>query len=402
MTQLRLLSIATAGALSALTVTSQNLIINDAPTSSFNEVAAVSPMFPGGGPLANTYGHAPALPPPAGPLAGAVTIDTMSGETWYTDGFTLAVMNHNAYRVRTLPAITMFPAPSPAGPAGPPLTGMALDPITNTLWVTDGTWIGGAVPVPPPPPPAPPVTWNVPPAPAGFQITAPPLTGLEWDSLSNSLWACDQLGFVYNFTPAPPYALMGLIPPRGPAPPVTGISIDKTGMGGIYVLGAGGLIFDYSSGVAFPTAGSGQEVGLTFHPVPAADPPGVPGGICGCPNIPALGLRLLGPMTRGMPLFGVDVTGVAPNQLVIFGFDFGAAGPAPYPVVNGLGCGLGLTFTSFGFSVWANAAGTATLPIPFTAAPIGTVLYMQNVTPCAADPLGVILTPALQVVVSAP
>jgi hypothetical protein len=185
--------------------------------------------------------------------------------------------------------------------------------------------------------------------------------------------------------------------------PATGITIDKTSLAmpgaprSVYVTG-GGMIQDLSTGAAFPTFGAGLEVGLSFHPAPSSMPPGGP---CACPNF-AMGHALRGPMTTGNPNFGVDLVGLPPFAPVGFVFDLGF-NPA-FPLINGLGCALGLNLLSPTIIVIggvANGAGVAALPISLVGIPPGASIYMQYVTFCPADPvLGLILTPLYQVMVS--
>lgn len=382
-------------ALSAST-SAQQLLVNDGFAGLFVESDAPSPLYPGGaaalpGP-SNAYPHFAFLPPvPALVPTGAVSIDSTTGATWYTDGVTIATTPNSRYAGP--PPVPPFPIPPLLGG---PLTGMALDPVAGILWITDGVGIAGITPAPPGLPIVPP-----------FAIAAPtgPLTGLEWDPITGTLWACDLFGAAYNFAPITG-ALVGPVIPPGAAPaPVTGITVDKTGTAPLGVrsvfLCGPGIIVDVMTGAAAPSF-AGMEVGMTFHPAPSIAP-FAGAAACPCPSPGyAVGQGLLGPSTTGNPAFGVDVTGLPPGTIAIMAFDFA---PVAAPVlVNGIGCPFQLNFGSaIGFGVLSDPFGTASFPFSLAGYPPGLTMYIQNVYYCPADPvLGIGITPVNQVVISAP
>jgi len=373
----------------SLPVHAQNVVVYDALGGAFLEHVGVSPIYPAMGPQLNAYPAVPPLPPPPPALVppGGTTLDSTNGVTWFTDGFVIAATNHNAY------ALGPPPPPYPAPVLGGPITGMALDPIGGVLWLTDGFVIAG---FPPGVAGAAPV---FPPFPLG--IPAGPLTGLEWDPITGTLWACDALGLCFNFFPGG-----GLAGPPIPAvaapPPVTGICIDKTGlalvgpMRPLYVVGPG-VIAEVFSGVIQPVP-TPMPSGIAFHPAPSP----TPYNVCPCPGMP-LGQALRGPIVAGNPNAGVDLVGLPPGQFALYIFD-NWFNPA-FPMINGVGCGLGFNIGSptLGTTlVFANAAGVASNPLNLTFVPPGAWIYMQIGTPCAADPLGVVLSPLYQLMVSAP
>ncbi|MCA8942415.1 MAG: hypothetical protein KDB80_07610, partial [Planctomycetes bacterium] len=383
------LALALAGSIGA-----QQLLVNDGGIGAFVEVDAPSPLYPGGavaGP-SNVYPHAPFLPPlPALVPTGAVSIDTTTGATWYTDGAVITTVQNSRYGGP--PPVPPFPGPAVMGL----LTGMALDPVAGILWVTDGVAVAGIAPAPPGPMLVPP-----------FGIAAPvagPLTGLEWDPITGTLWACDMFGGAYNFFPGG--ALAGPVIAPGPVPaPVSGITVDKSGnaplgLRSVFLCGPGAIV-DVMTGFVMPTF-AGLECGMTYHPAPSVFPPGGAGACpCASPGY-AVGQALLGPATTGNPAFGVNVTGLPPGMIAIMAFDFAPYNPL-FPVVNGIGCPFGLNFGSaFGFGTLADPFGNATFPFSLAGYPPGLTLYIQNIYGCPADPvLGIGITPLNQVVISAP
>lgn len=391
---LRTATVLAAVCAAAVSGRSQNLIALDPPTGGFVEGVGVSPLYPGGGTALAVFPQVPPLPPP--PLApvpfGGTSHDGATGLLWATDGFLISASPHGAY-APTAPPIPPFPAPPIMGP----LTGLAIDGVGGVLWITDGFLVAGVAAIPGGAPVFPP-----------FPVMPPfvpgPLTGLDWDPITGSLWGVDLAGVAFNFLPGGPPAMPPVaLPVPLPGPPV-GIAIDKTSLAmpgaarSLYVL-AGGVVFDYSTGAAFPTFGSGLETGLTYHAAPSPLPAGGP---CPCP-LYTMGQALRGPMTTANVSFGVDLTGLPPGQLVAFAFDFTGFNPV-FPVVNGLGCPFGLNFASVvSLTRLADASGTASLPFSLATVPPGFRFYMQYVTPCAADPvLGLLVSPLYPVTVSAP
>jgi hypothetical protein len=158
------------------------------------------------------------------------------------------------------------------------------------------------------------------------------------------------------------------------------------------------MIFDLATRVLFPSNGSGLESGLTFHPAPSPTPP-MPSP---CPNYNYAPV-LRGPASTGNPRFGIDLVGLPPGNVVIYMFDF-ALNPA-FPRINQFGCPLGVNLgapSMFSLFGTANAAGTASLPLPLMGIPPGFLIYAQYATVCRADKAGFVLTPLYQIAVSAP
>ena len=151
------------------------------------------------------------------------------------------------------------------------------------------------------------------------------------------------------------------------------------------------------TGIVFPSGALAAD-GLTIHPAPQPSPPTV----CPCPGMP-FNWNLTGPATSGVPTFGIDLTGLPPNQPVVWMFDL-RLNPV-MPTINGVGCPLGVnpgTWSWFSLVNAANPSGTASMPMSLATIPPGVLLYLQPITFCPADPIGLVLAPTLRIAVSAP
>jgi hypothetical protein len=408
----------------------QNLITYDAgnPAAAIPatviEIAGLSPLYAPPGPTAllNSF-VPPVLPfPPVGPLPvppGGITIDNTNGQIWASNGPQIATWPHNQYGATPVGGPWALP---PIPGLQPPWTnlvyGIAIDPVGfpggpgPILWLTDSFWIVGVTP-------GPPFGVIMPPFPAnlGFPFLGP-VSGMDWDPITQSLWLIDVGGLAVNILPggAPGPGHPALGNPIGPAPlPATGIAIDKSiGIPGvlplpaIYAAGAG-PIFEFGTASLLPSfAPVGLHLGLTFHAAPSFDTVQP----CACPT-PGynVAMQLLGPMSKTNAAFGVDIAGLPANTLTVFAFDFLMA-PQPFPTWNQIGCPLGFNLpppalwsTNF---VLANAAGTASFPVNLTSPFIvpGMWLYMQVGAICPGDVgpkgKGWVLSPFYQIVVAQP
>ena len=220
-----------------------------------------------------------------------------------------------------------------------------------------------------------------------------PATGLDYDSVTNSLFVCDAAGWVYQ-------AAIGgapLAPPVGPMgmPGLAGdVCIDKTKQNNpaalrpIYVV-AGPALRDVTtpaapiqpSGAMFPT-------GLAFIGR-AASQPG-PSGTCG---LFTPSYTTVAPMTTGNAGFGLRVKDLPPASAMVFAIDW-AFSPVGLPIFGGSllhlipGSPGIVTFLDF-----TNAAGEAVLPISLAGVPAGVgPLYTQALWQCAAHPTGLAVT----------
>ncbi|MBM4060463.1 MAG: hypothetical protein FJ265_05115 [Planctomycetes bacterium] len=392
-------------ALAASQAFAQRLAVYD-PTSTggpgFIEVTAPTLMVPGGSPPVLMYPEMPPLGPPPNFQVppGDSTFDGINVYHLYTNGLAIAGS--------PTPAFPPIAAPFPVTPIpgnvllaiGGPVTGMAIAQAmaavpTIFLVSAPGRVLGVAA--------AAGLPIAVPLFPIPFGLLAP-ITGLEWDGLTNQLLAVDALGNVYPFFP-------GGVPagPMIPSKNVIGagiagdVAIDKTGMlnpwnaRSIYVV-CGPVYMDMTCPLLPPpvyiTGGSPNATGLAFQPHPAAMPVM---GVCPCPNFP-LGQGVLGPMTAGNARFGFLLTGLPAGQLALIAFDF-FHNPA-FPLINGIGCGFGFWFgspTLVSTFVFADLAGNVRYPMPLFLPPGTGPLFYQAGTFCPADPvLGVVITPMYQ------
>ncbi len=356
-----------------------------------------TPVLPGPIPPLFGYPAVPALPPLPFP-AGDSGFNNVTALHWVTNGALIATQPTPSFPPAG-PVLPPFPIPAAVlGAIGGVASGLAVNPAMGMVWLAGpgGMAIGvGAVPAMPvmfPP----------------FPIPLPaPITGLEWDGATGTLWAVNGAGLAANFLPggalvgpivAPPFVM--------PAPPQD-IAIDKTmrlngaGARPLYVI-SGPMIVDITDPVPmpFPSAMPGSQ-GLAFIDHPAAFPPV---GSCACPGGPTPVNVVSGPMASGNVGFTLGMTGLAPGGIAIWGFDY--VFDPTYPLANAVGCGLGLIPTSpslVAFATLANGAGVATFPVPLPAAlPPGVgPLLNQNATPCASDfVLGAVITPMQYIQVS--
>jgi hypothetical protein len=363
----------------------------------FTEVQPPTDILPGPVPPIGIYPSVPVLPP-IPPFGGDSTFNNVTGLHWVTNGALLATQPTPAFPAAgPVFAPVPFPAAVLGAIGGGPVTGIAIDPAAGILWVVGapGIVVGvGAVPalpivVPPFPIPA---------------LLPPPITGLEFDGVTGSLYAVDAPGITLNFLPGGAPLGPPLPPPLALPLPAGDVAIDKTtrlnlfALRPLYVI-AGGIGVDVRELVPLPfPVPLPMAVGLAFLDHPAANPPI---GNCPCPGFPGPANATTGPMAAGNAAFALQITGIAPFTFGVFAFDV-VWNPA-FPVVNVLGCGLGLVpgspslFLALGL---ANAAGTATFPLPLPAAIGAGPLYNQNVMFCAADPTGFVFTPTQRIQVA--
>lgn len=392
-------------ALAAGTALAQRLAVYD-PTSTggpgFLELTMPTTMVPPGSPPVVIYPDVPPLPLPANYMVppGDSTYDGLNGYHLYTNGALVAGMPSPAVPPSGVPLpVTPVPAAVLAALGGP-VTGMAIAQsqlAVPVLYLVSGPGIvvgvrpAGALPV------------VVVPFPVPFPLLAP-ITGLEYDGMTNRLLAVDSIGNVYPFFPAGGPA-GGMIPAKGLAGfGIAGdVAIDKTGIPNAWGTRAiwvvyGPVYLDVTCPLLPPpvyiTGGSPNATGLAFEPCPAAMPIA---GVCPCPLFP-LTQGILSASTAGNAAFGFVYGGLPPGQLMLLAFDF-TFNPA-FPLLNGIGCGFGFNFgsptlvSSFRF---ADAAGTVRFPLPLLL-PAGTgPIFHQAATWCPADPvMGVVITPMLQ------
>jgi len=152
---------------------------------------------------------------PIAGILGDVAHDLVTDMVWATDGPTVT----GWYTPAGLPA-SSFPTPPPLGL----LTGLGCNSAAGLLWMTDGVFVMATF-LPAPGCAPPPIA--VPPFPT---LSPGPLTDIEWDPSSGTLFGCDALGFVTNMTPAGALGPFGIfpVPACAPAlvPPLQGLAVD--------------------------------------------------------------------------------------------------------------------------------------------------------------------------------
>jgi hypothetical protein len=378
-------------------VSAQRLASYMAGGPGFAEHQPPTPVLPGPVPPLGVYPAVPALPPLAFP-AGDSGFNNVTALHWVTNGMIVATQPTPSFPPAG-PVLPPFPIPPAVlAPIGGVASGLAVNPAAGMVWLAGpaGFVIGvGAIPAMP---------ILVPP----FPIPLPaPLTGLEWDGATGTLWAVNAAGVAFNFFPGGAPAGPPVVPAFVLPAPAQDVAIDKTmrlngaGARPLYVI-AGPMIVDIADPLPlpFPTAMPGSQ-GLAFLDHPAAFPPI---GSCACPGGPMPVNFVSGPMASGNVGFTLGMTGLAPGGIAVWGFDY--VFDPTYPLANAVGCGLGLILTSpslVAFATLASPAGVATFPVPLPAAlPPGVgPLLNQNATPCAADPvLGVVISPMQYIQVS--
>lgn len=354
-------------------------------------------MIPGPVPPGIGYPILPALPAVAFGVVppGDATHDGLQNLLWHSNGLMLAAM-----RAPNFPGAVLPPPPPPfpiaggvLGMLGGPVTGIAINPITNVMFLTSAAgFVVGVTPVPGTPVVVPMF------APA---FVMGPVAGLDYDSMTNSLFAVDGAGVVYNFAIGGAPLMAPIF--GGPLPAIAGdVAIDKSGyvnpagVRPIYVV-SGPIALDVTFAAALPQMTlAAQPTGCAFLARPASNMPGVPSCPCGplAPNWTANA-----PMVSGNAAFGLRVDNLPAFSPVLMAFD-GVFNPA-FPLINVSGCGLGLFLGSPTIStnfVLTNGAGTGLWNLPLTFLPPGIgPIWAQAFYPCAADPAGFAITPTLQV-----
>jgi hypothetical protein len=279
------------------------------------------------------------------------------------------------------------------------LTGLAIG-APGMLWITDG-FMYGAIPTAPFGCPGGLVPFVVGPFPVPIgPIFAGPIGDLDFEGATGSLIACDAAGTIGSFFPGPlspvgPYGFFVLPAAGCLGPGLMGIAFDKTLPGtGTFFATDGAMILRALPGgfpapptfafpfPCFPAATFGPVVGLAFagRQIPygaGADSIGLP--------VPSIGS--VGQSYVGNPAFIVTLTGSLPTSKAILRMSFAPACPRT-PLLglpNLLGSALfgasglsGAATVPFFTKTVVGPGGTATYatPIPPTIAP-GTSVYLQ-------------------------
>jgi hypothetical protein len=338
------------------------------------------------GPIALPLFAGVAVPGPG--LLGGHAINQVNGRIYSTDGFMLAVDVHPSYPALGGPVFPPFPIAGAVIP-GAPITGLGFNSAAGILLMCAGGAWSFHAPVPPFPMIAGPFFFPV--------VAAAPFTGIGWDPNTASVWLCNAMGMIFNFTPAglpigpQPVAI---VPGAGGLfPPLTGLDVNTSnGLGtfpppfcsaqtpGAYHICVtnGFAIFDAlaAANPPIPTGLAGPSYGLAFCSdtqfVASASPL----------NIATIGSTR--PMHTGpgiVPL-AITLTGAPPLQTAILAYDLCTGGPFPMPWGGALVLNPGTLAT---FVTATNFAGVADVPIP-PAAPPGLQVTTQWIYGDPANP----------------
>lgn len=318
----RVLALCVALLLLATASPAQTLYLVDGPVGNFDEITGPpDPLlcnYPNG-PVVSSWpfllpGPCPPpvpFPPPPGSVDGDVAVDTLTDTVYVTDGQMIGVYSAvTGAMINSMPNVFMGP-----------LTGLGFDATGGILWMTDGFVILPAIPSPP--------GSCAPPLPLGLPYPPGPgvgfMTDIDWDQTTGLTFVCDANGMIAAMLPGggiviPPYAAGQFCPLNLP---LTGIAIDSASVGSptphlyvtdgftvsyepIFKLGPPTPTF-YSPSLCYAVPGAPTQ-GLDFAARPilygkATDPSGlVP------PAIGAAGQSVL-----PNPAFGISLTGAVPN-----------------------------------------------------------------------------------------
>jgi hypothetical protein len=276
---------------------------------------------------------------------------------------------------------------APLGFGVPPIviTGMGVG-VGGMLWITDG-FVYGAVALAGIGCPAGPLPFVVGPFPVPIgPIFGGPIGDIDFDPATGSLIGCDAAGVVGSFLPGPapapgPYGAFAA--PACLAPPLVGIAFDKAfaGTGTVFVTD-GAIIARILPGGALapatfyfplnciPIPGALPKVGLAFAGRQitygaGADNSGLP-----APTIGSIGQSYV-----GNPAFGVTLAGSVPGGTAFLRYSFGAACP-PLPAVGVPFYLAAPRFPAATLPVGAGGGAGLAVPIP-PATPPGITVYLQ-------------------------
>jgi hypothetical protein len=278
------------------------------------------------------------FPPAGAAIIGDIAVNTITDTVFVTDGAIIGEYVGDPPCGGAVPPgfpVNSFFPPFPIGA----LTGMGMDSAAGVLWVTDGLFIGGMIP--PPAGTCGPAVVAFPPFIAILPAFAGILTDITWDPFTGSFWACDTAGFVHNIAiggaPAgPPFPVApGPCFPAGPAV-LQGIAYDRATPSPIgspipRLWVTDGFVVGYLDIGGAPAGPPGNF----YAPTPCSPWPGPPtsglamashGGTYGFPRV-ATTLTTFGQSVLGSGTFGVEFTGTAPGSTVFAIVGFSFPGP---------------------------------------------------------------------------
>lgn len=356
------------------TAAAQNLTtyLPNAATSNFDEFPARSPASASSALLGP---YAAPVRPFVTPDLGAVAIDNEREVTYSTNGLnTIERVVYPRKQCGVGVAMPALPIPAAVGR----VTGMAVNPATSLLYLTNGRTIFEVD------------------APGGMAILcswpASPLnavSGLDFDSATpNELIAVSTAGEVARYSICG--ALMAVNAPTYPWPGAraVGVAVDKSAPAGgdAYVLYANGEMYNHNLAAVAHTGVRG--VGLTY----AASPVHLPSASSCAGVAPRAWTDALA--TQGKMSFGFSACNLPAGTKTVFLILNGGFGP---PITGAWG-----TFWlpgGFVIPVAVPAAATSVnFPLPLPGGTAGLGFYAQWAVPCSGG--GLAFTNALQVEIS--
>jgi hypothetical protein len=274
----------------------------------------------------------------AGALLGDIADNPLTDTVFVTDGFAIGEYSGDTACFVPPPGMLINNFPAPPMPGGA-LTGMGMDPtgaVTGgfpTLWVTDGFFLAGVMPSAPgtciPP------IFLFPPCPIPTPIGAP-FTDVSWDPSTLTIWACDAAGFVHNIMPV----AAGCVAVAAPFPaftcalagPLTGIAYDTNTPG--VLAPAPALFVTDGFTVQYLTLGGGPAPAAFYAPIPCSPTPAPLAGLAlsqrsvsyGAPRIVAT-LDSFGQASSPGPTFGIEISGTPPGSSVFLVAAINVPGP---------------------------------------------------------------------------
>ncbi|MFO1054776.1 MAG: hypothetical protein U1F36_21340 [Planctomycetota bacterium] len=330
-----------------------------------------------GVPVSHSFA-APARPI-VGVLDGDVAVDDRAGVIFSTNGYGMIARNRFP-RLGCVGAGALAALPFPPGMAV--IRGMAVDPAARLLLLTDGNQV-----------------FTVDPGAGMATLAAFPsglpvqLTGLCFDpALPGEILAVTAAADVVRYQRATG-AILGVTPAiyAPPGSHAVGLAQDRTSAGGghVFVLHAGGEVFDHTTGALLRTLAAGR-VGLAFAP----DALRLPGAVA-CAGATAEP-RTSSLAFAGNAAFGLELCGIPAGTT----FAVALIGLPSTPVsVATLPSGL----------LWVAGAPIALgVPVPAGSTSVAIPLSLAGITPpvdfdvqwglpCAASAVGHVLTEGLQI-----
>ncbi|MCB9896533.1 MAG: hypothetical protein H6825_00890 [Planctomycetes bacterium] len=325
----------------------------------------------------------PGVPPlgttSAGSLLGDIADDPLTDTVYTTDGLVItSFTGDTACSGGACFPINSFFAPTFGGVMGP-LTGMGCDASGGftggppLLWVTDGKMIAAFVP-----PPAGACGPIVPVFPPCLLASAAigPATDVSWDP-GGVLWVSFAPGFIQAYVPGGCAPASPVIPVGAcPLGPLVGIAVD-TSTPNFFSPVTAGYVTDGVT-VAYVDLFTGAPAPPTFYtPLTCNPTPALLNGLAlaqhgvqyGAPRVGAK-LDTFGQASTPGPTFGLEVTGAPSIGTAFLIVNFNFPGPGFFcPPVPGVGTKIWVDPTAPGTVIALPALGPGCVPIPLAIPP---------------------------------